>query len=278
MKFSFKVLVCTTLAIAVVCSVGSYTLIATSFQSDIDREVKRALDEYQLTQFAFESNLLSAEIQFSSVTNEMMETIIRQTAQAANGQNIAVYNSAGSCLASVPETYATSLPVTDIGEFERHYQITESAGAHMIEIAGRLTYDGRRYFLVLSRDIGAIFEKREYLIRFFIYLDVIMIAVGALLMSALSFILTRPIRQLKKSAARIANGRYHERANVKSKDEIGDLSASFNHMAAAVEQNVADLKRYARQQEDFVANFSHELKTPLTSIMPPTNATQKADG
>ena len=94
-----------------------------------------------------------------------------------------------------------------------------------------------------------------------------MIALGALLMSGLSFLLTNPIRKLKRSAARIANGSYTERANVRTKDEIGELSDSFNYMAAAVEQNVADLKRYARQQEDFVANFSHELKTPLTSII-----------
>ena len=65
MKFFFKVFICTTLVIAIVCSVGGYTLIASSFHSDIEREVKRSLDEYQLTQFAFESSLLSAEMQYT---------------------------------------------------------------------------------------------------------------------------------------------------------------------------------------------------------------------
>ncbi len=267
MKFSFKVLICTTLVIAVVCSVGSYALVDTSFRSDIDREVVRGLDAYQLVRFAFGSNLVSAEIQYSSVTNEMMGTIIQQTAQAAGGQSIAVYNDAGRRLASAPVQWSFSIPVTDISENEQHYQITSSSQTYALEIAGSLVYDDRQYFLVLSRDVTDIFDKKEDLIRFFIYLDLIMIMAGALLMSGISYFLTRPIRQLKRSAVRIAAGRYHERATVRSKDEIGDMANSFNNMASAVEQNVADLKRHARQQEDFVANFSHELKTPLTSII-----------
>ena len=132
---------------------------------------------------------------------------------------------------------------------------------------GSLTYNERKLYLVMSRDMTEIFSKREDLIRFFIKLNLIMIAIGALIMSGLSFLLTRPIRLLEESAGRIADGRYYERVKIKTKDEIGELAGCFNNMASAVEQNIADLKRYAQQQEDFVANFSHELKTPLTSII-----------
>ena len=267
MKFFFKVLLCTTLVIAIVCSVGGYALLASSFESDIGREVQRGLDEYQLTRFAFESGLLSAKVQYSEVTDDMMKTIVKQAAQAAGDQSLAVYDGDGGRLASVPEAFEATLPVQNIGDGEQHYRISDDSGAYMLEVAGSLTYDGRTYYLVAARDVSDIFVKRESLMRFFIYLDLAMIAAGALLISGLSFLLTRPIRKLKHSAARIADGRYTERADVHTKDEIGELAASFNHMAAAVEQNVAALKRYAQQQQDFVANFSHELKTPLTSII-----------
>jgi signal transduction histidine kinase len=57
----------------------------------------------------------------------------------------------------------------------------------------------------------------------------------------------------------IARGNYDQTLDITSPDEIGRLAASFNTMAREV--------RTSRQaQRDFVANVSHELKTPLTSI------------
>lgn len=71
--------------------------------------------------------------------------------------------------------------------------------------------------------------------------------------------IARPITQLTQATEAIAKGQYDHRVETKSGGEIGRLATSFNSMAAQVQQ--------ARQMEkDFVANVSHELKTPLTSI------------
>ena len=65
----------------------------------------------------------------------------------------------------------------------------------------------------------------------------------------------------------MAEGYYQERLAISGKDEIGELAGSFNRMADAVEEKIGELSRAAREKEDFVANFAHELKTPLTSII-----------
>lgn len=52
-----------------------------------------------------------------------------------------------------------------------------------------------------------------------------------------------------------------------SDDEIGQLSKKFDIMAEAIDNRVLELTNIARQREDFVANFTHEVKTPLTSII-----------
>lgn len=54
---------------------------------------------------------------------------------------------------------------------------------------------------------------------------------------------------------------------MKGKDEISELASDFNQMAEQVEEKMAELSDTARQKEDFAANFAHELKTPLTSVI-----------
>ena len=53
----------------------------------------------------------------------------------------------------------------------------------------------------------------------------------------------------------------------RGQDEVALLARDFNQMADAVETQVAQLEAAARRQQDFVGNFTHELKTPLTSII-----------
>ncbi len=68
-----------------------------------------------------------------------------------------------------------------------------------------------------------------------------------------------PIRQLMRASRYIADGHYRERVPVTSDDELGDLARSFNQMAAALEQTEA-------MRRDLIANVTHELRTPLSSI------------
>jgi signal transduction histidine kinase len=72
--------------------------------------------------------------------------------------------------------------------------------------------------------------------------------------------MTRPLTQLSAAAEDIAAGNYSRRVTIKGPDEIGLLGSAFNRMAEAVE-------RGRKIQRDFLANVSHELKTPLTSLI-----------
>ena len=57
------------------------------------------------------------------------------------------------------------------------------------------------------------------------------------------------------------------RAKTGSRDEVGELAKTFNYMAKTIENKIVELEDAARRQEDFTANFAHELKTPMTSII-----------
>jgi signal transduction histidine kinase len=71
--------------------------------------------------------------------------------------------------------------------------------------------------------------------------------------------ITQPVQQLTTAAEAVAEGRFDQAVQVRSRDEIGRLGQTFNDMTSRLQA--------ARQmQVDFVADVSHELRTPLTSI------------
>jgi len=87
----------------------------------------------------------------------------------------------------------------------------------------------------------------------------IALAVSAVLASIIARSIARPIQHVASAAGAIAAGDLHQAAPVEGPSEVRELAANFNAMA--------DRARASQQsQRDFLANVSHELKTPLTSI------------
>lgn len=95
--------------------------------------------------------------------------------------------------------------------------------------------------------------------------EALLLSFAATLASAIlvSFLISQrmvtPIRQMMQASRRIATGHYRERVEVASDDELGQLASSFNQMAATLEQTET-IRR------DLIANVTHELRTPLSSI------------
>jgi len=70
----------------------------------------------------------------------------------------------------------------------------------------------------------------------------------------------QPIREMAQATRRYAEGDFDIRMyDYGRDDEIGELAASFNDMAEALQES-------ERQRREFIANISHELKTPMTTI------------
>jgi signal transduction histidine kinase len=87
----------------------------------------------------------------------------------------------------------------------------------------------------------------------------IAMVVGFMLILLMSARISKPLAQMNEIAGRIARGDFSKKADAASRDEIGQLARSFNTMAEG-------LKKQEALRSGFVANVSHELRSPLTSI------------
>lgn len=138
------------------------------------------------------------------------------------------------------------------------------------ETEGTLSSDAaasRRFCFVTLWDIGKTLDSQRTLQQYFLRCYLIAMTLGAVLLSLLSALLTGPLKRMSRAARRMAEGEYGERLSLADGSEVGELAASLNDMAEAVEEKIGQLAKAAREKEDFAANLAHELKTPLTSII-----------
>jgi len=71
--------------------------------------------------------------------------------------------------------------------------------------------------------------------------------------------LINPVLAMNRAARVIANGDFEQRVEVYGDDEMGQLAKSFNYMAESLQNN-------DKNRRDFIANVSHDLRSPLTSM------------
>lgn len=87
----------------------------------------------------------------------------------------------------------------------------------------------------------------------------IALAISVVVAAVMAYSVSRPLERIARAAEQISAGHYDQQLDISAPREVASLAASFNAMARRVQATL-------QSQRDLVANVSHELKTPLTSI------------
>lgn len=95
-------------------------------------------------------------------------------------------------------------------------------------------------------------------------LAALVLAIVLSVLLSLSF--TKPLKKMRNSALRLADGDYSAKTGVKQKDEIGELAGEIDILSEKLETASHESERLLQLRQDFVANISHELRTPVTVI------------
>jgi Signal transduction histidine kinase len=100
---------------------------------------------------------------------------------------------------------------------------------------------------------------RQDIIQMCIISTIFAAAVSFIFSGAMTYRMVLPLREMSAAAASFAKGDFSQRVRVRSNDEVGELAQAFNNMASS-------LSASENMNRSFVANVSHELKTPMTTI------------
>ncbi|WP_425279241.1 MtrAB system histidine kinase MtrB [Arthrobacter nanjingensis] len=176
---------------------------------------------------------------------------------------------------SSPDTGITILPddlrsAVQKGSREQYWEsIALPVGSETdpaIVIGNKVSFNGTAYELYLIYDIVSAEQSLndiQNVLR--IGAAVLVVLIGVLAWYVTNTVV-RPISHAAHVSENLAAGQLQERMLVKGEDEVARLGASFNHMAASLQEQITQLNTLSQMQQRFVSDVSHELRTPLTTV------------
>lgn len=263
MKLFHKIFLCFVVIFGLAFQGAGYLLINFAYENAIEREKTYAFQEFQHNKYILQSVLYmnpglfeGDESSFLDITENFMAPM-------------ALYQADGKCLVS------NMAMQPDISHFDKSFndsegmvfKVQQKDAETYIYISACVSQGEDRIGLVTETDISLAVDTQRNMIVYFqkIYLSIL--GIGFPIIFLLTKWFTGSIKKVGKAARRMAKGNYAKRIPIDRADEIGELASDFNLMAEQVEKKMGELSEMARQKEDFAANFAHELKTPLTSVI-----------
>ena len=271
MKFRLKITFCMLALLSILFGIGGSVLIVSSFQDTMEQEKVTAENAYKMLQYT---------LQISGVQKLLSETgdirnVIGQSIRQNGGywDDILLTADGKEIYSGGKET--DFLRIQDFAEQGKYPEegtgivvsVRNDSGENNLCAAGTFTAGDRQFSLTAARDISDLYRNRDRMQEVYRIVFAVLMLLCAVLAYSMALFLTAPLSRLARGAREIGKGNFAFRSRVRSGDEVGSLSRDFDRMAGQIEKNVRELREAVARQERFVGNFTHELKTPMTSVI-----------
>lgn len=267
MGFGQKIFLMSFTLIIIAINLIGINMINYTYQSGIEKEIDKNM------------------IQINNIMNEL-ENGISNLSQIGNiylknNVNVEIYNGGRRIYTNFKEDYSKILEEKVFNEEDKmaydefHDQYAEN---EKFETDGLITtyIEDNKLFMKMRKytnvvvtmsDISKINNMKKEQIDYFIKLSLACSLTIAFLLSISVSLLTRKIKILNQTVKEVEKGNYTAKVKKLGNDEIGNVGKSFNKMTDALQKNISEIERVSENRKKFIGNLTHEIRTPLTSIV-----------
>ncbi|WP_026477462.1 sensor histidine kinase [Alkaliphilus transvaalensis] len=258
-------------------NLGIFIISVTIFKDTISRAEERSLGEhYFITSalikdfHAVESRGIAIEGSFSSLLQPYSYLSgDKKTGLAFFKNNQLVYSSQDTSMLqnNLLKSSKDGIRVSTVRKVEKKTYVI---------VSGKLPVPYDSYALVYIYDISEAISSWSNLKNMLFlagFLLSVLLSFGLLIILNQIF---KPLKQISQTSKNIAKGAYETRLPIYGHDELSEMARSFNHMAEEIQHQMAELIDTADKKQQFIDNFAHEIRTPLTAIYGYAEYMQKA--
>lgn len=273
MKLWQKIFLWTLLVVMLSVSSLGILILKNNFNSGMDRQLKSTYAEHNYIISNINNKIIAERLRDNSIlltTKEIVKVMenVFDNADSKERTVVSLFNMYNEMI------YTNSISTVDIELLnkvsdtkETCRQVRKIDNEHYLIIASVVTFEKQSFILVTSTNISEIYNSHDSQLEYTKLLCIILPLACAFFLLILVKVLLRPLATLNNTTSAISQGDYSKRIHIKTHDELGDLAKNMNKMADSVEKNVTLLQETADNRKQFINNLSHEMKTPLTSIL-----------
>lgn len=130
----------------------------------------------------------------------------------------------------------------------------------MLSVTSPVNYNYRvRGYIVIHLPMSLLYAEKEELLNILYIILAILLLLALIGLAAISFLIWYPMQKIMRATSEYSAGNLTYEVELRTEDEFGQLAASMNYMA----HELNEMEEYERK---FVANISHDFRSPLTSI------------
>ncbi len=267
MKFAWKIFYVSFIITILLFGAGGFVLVNAVFNSSLNSQIQTTCSNNSYVASSFYVVIDNAKSM--SYDKIYADHIIKNFKSQVSKYNSKTEVSIGS--AEEMSFYDKNSFINKLDYENRGWQIISRDNKKYLQVVSRMNIDKDDFYIETVADITELYTSRDYYCYMYQITLLFVAFFASLILVVFSLYITHPLMKLSSVSKKISEGEFSKRVDVNKKsmctEEIYSLSKNFNTMADCVENYIELLKKEAQSRDDFVANFTHELKTPLTSII-----------
>jgi signal transduction histidine kinase len=215
----------------------------------------------------------SNELYFGEMAEELGNNL-----NHATGNSVGIYTVNGELLHTSDKSAFSRTKNDDLQEAvsgKTAYNISYEDNNASVFFSYPVVIDGAKVgILRYYKDFSLLYKQSNQILQVMNYITLAIFAIAFVFSYILSRHITLPLGKLARASSEVKNGNLDVRIRFKRKDEIGRLADNFNDMIDQINLQMSiirkdrdQLEELHKQEKRFFDNVTHELKTPLTSIL-----------